>query len=318
MVVLRKQAVIAFMFILGSAGAALAQDSVDLKWKFEKGKTFYQVMTTETKQDMVIQNNNVSQNQNQTFYMSFTPEQEDKDKNWIVRQKIEAVKMDIMIGGNPFKFDSTQESAASPLSEFFKALVGGEFRITISPTMKVIKVEGRDEFVKKLMAANPQMQPLLNQILSDEALKQMADPAFAVVPGKPVKKGDSWDRKSTLNMGPIGSYDTTYTYTYQGPEEKDKNLGAIKVATTLKYVPPAGAAGAQLPFQIVKADLASKESGGTILFDAAKGRLASAELTMKMEGSLTIAVGGTNQDVKLTQNQKTTLKTSDDNPLKKS
>ena len=109
--------------------------------------------------------------------------------------------------------------------------------------MKVTKIEGREEFIKKLQQANPQMEPLLKQILSDDALKQMSDPAFGVVPGKPVKKGDTWERKSTLNMGPIGTYDTTYKYTDEGRDEKDKNLVKIKVDTNLKYKPPgAGAA----------------------------------------------------------------------------
>ena len=35
-------------------------------------------------------------------------------------------------------------------------------------------------------------------------------------------------------------------------------------------------------------------------------------LSMKMDGTITISVGGQNSDVKLTQNQNTTLKTSDE------
>ena len=103
-----------------------------------------------------------------------------------LEQEIVGVKMDIQIGGNPITFDSTKDSpAANPLSDFFKALVGSEFTLTVSPDFKVTKIEGRDEFLKKLVTANQQMEPMLKQILSDEALKQMADPAFSVVPNKP-------------------------------------------------------------------------------------------------------------------------------------
>src|SRR5207245_719382 len=111
--------------------------------------------------------------------------------------------------------DSTKEAAtANPLADFFKALVGSAFKLTVDPNFKVTKIEGRDEFLKKLVTANQQMEPMLKQILSDDALKQMADPAFSVVPNKPVKPADTWTRDSKLNMGPIGSYDTTYKYTY--------------------------------------------------------------------------------------------------------
>ena len=42
------------------------------------------------------------------------------------------------------------------MGEFFKALVGREFKITLdTKTMKVTKVEGREEFVDKLVKANP-------------------------------------------------------------------------------------------------------------------------------------------------------------------
>jgi hypothetical protein len=299
---------------LALAVPALAQD-VDMKWKLEKGQTFRQEMTTETKQQMNIMGNNIAQNQKQTFIMSFTPVEQDKDKNWIIKQRIEAVKMEIQVGGQPVVYDSTKEGGGSqPLNEFFRALVGTEFKIVLSPEMKVLRVEGRDDFVKKLIAANEQLKPLLSQILTDEALKQMADPAFSVLPGKPVKKGDTWDRKSTLNMGPIGSYDCSYKYTFDGLDEKDKNIANIKVESSLKYVAPQGNAPSTFPFQIVKADLTSKDGGGQIQFDIAKGRVVSSSLSMKMDGTITISVSGQNSDVKLDQTQTTTLKTSEEKP----
>ena len=74
-------------------------------------------------------------------------------------------------------------TAATQLEEqAAKALVGSEFTLTVSADGKVTKVDGREDFVKKLTSANPQMGPLLQQILSDDALKQMADPTFAAVP----------------------------------------------------------------------------------------------------------------------------------------
>jgi hypothetical protein len=287
---------------------------VTLKWQFTKDKPFYQEMTTETKQTMTVMNMDVTQNQKQTFYFSWTPKEE-KDKNWTIKQKIEGVKMDINIGGNPVTYDSTKDTGtANPLADFFKALVGSEFTLTVAPDGKVTKIEGREEFVKKLSSANQNMAPMLNQILSDDALKQMADPAFSIVPGKEIKVGDTWERPSKLNMGPIGTYDTTYKYTYEGKQDK---LDKISVKTELKYTPPTESAQANLPFKIEKADLKSTEGSGTILFDNEKGRLASSDMTLKLGGTLTIKIGGTPTEVKLTQDQKTTVKTSDENPLKK-
>jgi hypothetical protein len=302
------------LVVLGVSSLAWAQEA-KLEWKFEKDKPFYQEVSTETKQSMTVMGMNITQNQKQTFYFSWTPREQDANKNWVLTQKIEGVKMDIEIGGNKINYDSTTKETptGNPLADFFKALIGSEFKLTLSPELKVIKVEGRDDFVKKLTNANAAMKPLLEQILSEEALKQMADPTFAAVPGKPVKKGDSWKKESKLNMGPIGTYDLTYTYTYEG---KEKELDKIKVDTALKYLPP-GDNVMGLPFRIKEADLKSKDATGTIQFDGAKGRLDSSDMSLKLDGTLSIDIGGQTTKVELSQTQNTKVKTTDTNPVKK-
>jgi hypothetical protein len=287
-----------------------------LKWKLEKDKPFYQEMTTTTKQKMKVMNSDVNQDQSQTFIFSWTPVSQDKDGNWTIKQKIEGVKMSINIGGSAIDYDSTKEGGtANPLSDFFKQLVGSEFTLTLDKDLKVTKIDGRDAFVKKLSAANPQMEPLLNQILSEKALKEMADPTFASIPNKEVKKDENWKKESKLDMGPIGTYDNTYTYTYKG---KDDKLEKIKVETALKYTPPADSGGANpLPFKIKKADLKSTKADGTIWFDADKGRIDHSETSLTLKGDLEIEIGGQTTKVELTQDQTTKFTTTDKNPLEK-
>jgi len=169
-------------------------DKVTLKWKFEKDKPFYQKMVTKTAQTMKVMNNDVNQTQNQTFWFSFRPTKVEGDKVTL-EQKIIGVAMDIEIGGSKINYDSTKDSQANnPLGDFFKALVDSTFTIELNTKdYKVEKIEGRDAFISKLVAANPQMKPLLEVILSQDALKEMAEPTFAVVPGKDVAKGEKWN-----------------------------------------------------------------------------------------------------------------------------
>ncbi|HTU23275.1 MAG TPA: DUF6263 family protein [Gemmataceae bacterium] len=285
-----------------------------LAWKFEKNKTFYQKMTTETNQTMKVMNNDVTQKQKQSFTFSWTP-LEEKDGKWTLEQKILAVQMDIDIGGSPIKYDSTSASgnASNPLSEFFKALVGSSFKVTIDPkTLDITKIEGRDEFVKKLVNANKQMQPLLDKILSEDALRQMAQPTFSVVPKETVEKGKTWKKETTLDMGPIGKYKNEYTYTYEG---KEKDLDKIKVDTKLTYMPPEKTDGVGgLPFRIKSAKLESKDAKGTVWFNRDKGRVEKTDMSLKLEGTLEIEIGGQQTKVDLTQTQKTDVETSDTNP----
>src|SRR5437667_5684712 len=117
----------AVLLVSGLSLAAYGQDATKLEWTFEKDKPFYQEMNTKTKQTMkIMAMDNITQNQDQTFIFSWTPKDQDKDKNWIVKQKIVGVKMDIEIGGNKINYDSTNPSttaASNPLADFFKALV---------------------------------------------------------------------------------------------------------------------------------------------------------------------------------------------------
>jgi hypothetical protein len=303
---------------------AAAQDKATLKWKFEKDKSFYQTMRTETKQNMKVMGTDVNQNQSQTFVTKWTPENVDKDGNWTIEQQIVGVEMGIDIGGNKITYDSKKPDAAgtaNPMNDFFKALVGSKFKVTINPSYKVTKVEGRKEFIDRLKAANPTMQPLLEQILTDESLKEMAQPAFAAVPGKEVKKGDEWKETSTLNMGPIGSYVNNYTFTYEGRNTEgssdEKKWDRIKETISLTYKPPDANAGGNLPFKIKSADLKSTSASGTILFDADKGRVERANRTVDLKGDLTIEIGGTSTKVELTQTQTTAVTTSDKDPSEK-
>lgn len=291
-------------------------EKVLLKWKFEKDKTFYQKMVTKTVQTMKVMNNDVNQTQNQTFYFSLKPTKVDQDKVTL-EQKIIGVAMDIEIGGSKINYDSTKDTTANnPLGDFFKALVDSTFTIELDlKELKVTKVEGRDAFIQKLVAANPQMKPLLEVILSTDALKEMAEPTFAVAPNKEVSKGEKWKRTTKLDMGPIGKYDNEYTYTL---ESVDKDTAKIKVETVLNYKEPGDVAGqGGLPFKIKSAKLKSSNPVGEITFSISKGRLEKSHTKLELKGELQIEIGGQATKVELSQTQESTVETSDTDPLPK-
>jgi hypothetical protein len=286
-----------------------------LEWKaFNKGaKPFFQELTTETEQKMKVMGQEVTQKQKQTFYLQYTPEEPTKEGHYVVTQEIIGVKMNIDIGGVTIAFDSEDtKQGNNPMTDFFKKLIEAKLKLTINPkTMEVTKIEGHDELVKKLGQTNPQMEPLLKSILSEAALKQMAEPTWGALPPAGVAKGKTWPKSSNLNLGPIGTYKTDYTFTYEGQE---KDLDKIKIDAKLTYSAPTDKGG--LPFTIKSAELTSKEGTGYAYFDRKKGRFESSTMKMKLEGTLKIEVGGMETDVTLTQDQTATVKSSDDRPVK--
>ncbi len=285
-----------------------------LAWKAleDKGKSFLQKLKTETTQNMSVSGMKNVQEQNQTFWFEWTPLGKTDDGLIKVEQKIIGLVMDINIGGNKIGFNSgDKEQKKNPMTQFFKSLEGAKFTLTIDPkTWKVKEVKGVQAMVDKLSQVNQSMKPLLEKILSEEAVKQMANPVLGVVPEKgEIPKDKKWGGKAvTLDMGPIGSYITTNTYTLEG--EKDK-IATIKVSTDLQYKAPTKEEAKGLPFTIESATLKSKDSGGEIKFNEAKGRIESSDLKVRLEGELKVNIANTNTVVQLEQNQTVQLQTYD-------
>jgi hypothetical protein len=284
----------------------------DWKWKaFDEGaKEFYQTLTTETTQKMKVMGMEVTQDQNQTFYIKWIPKKKDDKGNWVVTQRIVGVKMKIDIGGNNISYDSTAAAQpTNPMTDFFKALLDLELTFTIDKDLKVIKIDGNEEFVKKLSKTNPQMEPLLKSILSEDALKKMTEPTLFAFPTTSAK---SWKKESTLNLGPIGSYKTDYSFTLAG-KDKDSGDEKIDVKASMVYTKPTEKG--KLPFQIDDGELSGKDGSGYALFNPAKGRFDKYQMKMKLEGNLKIDIGGMKTTVELMQDQNAMVTTSDTNPV---
>jgi Family of unknown function (DUF6263) len=278
---------------------------------FEKGSKFYQKQYTKTEQKMTANNQPVTQTQEQTFIIEWSAG-EPKDGKYVVTQKIVGVKMEINIGGNKISYDSTTPQPKNPMTDFFDQLMNkSELEYIISKNLTVEDVKKSDELIKALGDVNPQMQSLLKEILSSKALKKMAEPTWWAYPedGK-IPADKKWKRESKLDLGPIGTYDSVFNFDYKDLKDGKDTIG---ITTSLKYTAPTEKK-AGLPFEITKADLKSDSGAGTAVFDRAKGRFASSTITMKLNGTLTIAVSGMNTDVTLDQTQTATSETFDTLP----
>jgi hypothetical protein len=304
-----------FLLTVASVSAPAPEAKPVYRWQFEKGKTFYQEVTTESRQTMKIMGNNVAQAHKQVFIFSFAPQRRDGD-GWIVREVIEAVKMEIDVAGNKIAYDSTKENTGdSPLAAFFKELVGSDFTVVLDGNTKVVRVEGVEALAHKLAAGNPQAGPALALALSEDTIKEMATQTFLSLPGREVNKGDSWTRLSKLDMGPLGRCTVPYEYTCAGTEGKFVKFRVDN--SGVKYEAAQGDGGNVLPFKVRAANLKSKKSGGIIVFDTTKGRVDNSEMVLDLDGQLSIEIGGQVTEIELTQAQKTTVQTTDTNPVKK-
>jgi RNA polymerase sigma factor (sigma-70 family) len=294
-----------------------ADDHVTLQWKFEKDKPFYQEMTTITRQDMFFLNANANgvYGHEQTLYFSWRPVRRDKDGNWVLKQKVEAVRFAFEENGKklPYEYDSRKDPGGVPtlVAHYCKQFVGSEFTLTFGKDGKIQRDKKRDDLMKRLVRYNPALQTHDAQVLSDAALRQSAEILLNPLNPKPVRPGDSWTWNQTLNLRPIGNIESRYRFGYGRSAGK---LIRIDVQSTLE--------GKKL--QGKDKELKGKGTG-TILFDPGKGRIVSEELDLRLEGKIDFVSQGMrlvpprdpaavrHDDVKLKQRQKITVKTSDAN-----
>lgn len=277
-------------------------------------KPFYTIQTTKTEQKMTVLQQEVKQNQEQTFLILWTPKAKDKD-NWVVEQQIKGVKLDIDIGGNKIKYYSPEKNPKNPMTDFFDQLQKQKLTYTIDPAkMAVAKVDGRDDFIKGLSDINPQMRSLLTAILSENALKKMAEPTWWAYPtdGK-FTKDRKWEQSSDLDLGPIGKYKTDFTFTVKSVKA-DGSEATVDITTKLTYTAPGDEKKQGLPFVIKSAKLTGEGGTGTAIFNGAKGRFEKTDLKMTLTGSLEIEVGNMTTTVNLTQTQTATSDTKDEEP----
>lgn len=302
------------------APPAPASDKQKFEPKFEEGKPFYQVVSTDVEQAVKVQGGNeLKLKHSQTFYFKWTPGKKDGDK-WPVQLAIEGVKLRVDVAGTPVTYDSTQENANAQnpgLNEFFKNLLTANFTVTFGKGMSVEKVEGHEALLAKLGAANQQMEALLKKILTPESLKEMSDPLAGLTPGTEKAPGEKWTKTTNLKLGPIGEYDRSYAYEYKGKDKEKAELDRVEVKATLTYKPPQGDADGLL-FKITRGDLSTPNpKAGYYLYDPKTGWLAKSEMEVTMSGSLEVAVGTTTTSVQLFQKQTTTVETKGESFLKK-
>lgn len=314
---LRCMLIVALAF--GAAAGAPAQEKLKFEPKFEVNKAFYQKVSTKVDQVVKVQGGaDLSLKHEQTFLFKWLPTKLDAEK-WTVKLTIEGAILKVDIASNPVNYDSTAEQPAAGnnpgLADFFKNLIGTEFTITYAKGMVVDKVEGREDFLKKLGTTNPQMEALLKKLLTDEALKEMADPTAGLMPGADkaagVAAGEAWEKKTTMPLGPIGTYDRTLSFKYLGKDAEKKELDKVEVTAKLLYkAPDANADG--LLFRIKGATLDTVDpKAGTFLFDSKLGQIVTGTIAVRMSGKLNVTIGTTETEVQLVQDQTTTLETSD-------
>jgi hypothetical protein len=279
------------------AVSAPAAEGTKIELKFKQDDTFYVESISNTKQTMEFAGTKQDSESDSTTVTRFKVLKSDKDGT-VIEQRIESIK-NKTTGGAP------------GADKIMDALKGATFKLTLDAKGEVTKLEGYEDFIKKLSSENDATAKMIKAFMSEETLKAAASENFAFLPNKPVSKGDTWKRSQSVPLGPLGTLKGETTYTDKGP---GKDGEEIALEQTLTYSPPKED-DAGLPFKITKGEMKADKASGSLVFDASKGRLVRSDMTMKMKGSLTFEVAGNATSINLEMQQTSKSKVLDKSPL---
>jgi hypothetical protein len=292
----RRAWLVALLVLGGLAVPAFGQ--VKLEWKFKEGDKFFVESTIAQKGTVTIQKDKSEQDVVSTTVSSFTV-QKPAGGNFVLEQKIEDVTVKTGSG-----------AVAGSLATLAQKLKGATFKITLSPDGQITQFEGYNDALKKVFGDNENALKFIRSTITEESLREAAGEVFVPLPKSAVSRGQTWSRTKKLLLGPLGSFEARNTYRYGG---KDKEGDLITVTSELTYTPPAKAE-AGLPFKITGGRIQSDRATGTIIFDAAAGRLVRSERNVHFKGPLTLEMGQAKNTMQTDLSQKVTVRLSDKRP----
>jgi len=275
------------VLLLAGATAVPAQAQVTLEWKLKTGDKFFLEKVVTSKEAVKFAGQDVLTEKEETARDSFKVTQANDDAI-VLERKIESAKI------------KAQGPGAEILDKLSEKKVGCLFTVSVNPRQrKVTKVEGVEAFLQKTFGDNPQLRQMLGGALNEAVFAaEMEDLLTAYLPERPVKQGDKWKHKSTVPLGPLGSLAAENEYTYAGKKSVDgKELDLIERTSTMKYVAPKK--GGALGLQVSKGDLRIDGAKGSVLFDAARGRLVQMDGRFTGKGTLSVSAMGQDFDLEL-------------------
>jgi hypothetical protein len=248
---------------------------------------------------MKIANRETSQDLENTTMDSYEVVEKEADRI-VLRKTVESVKV------------KTTGSGADAAESTAKKMQGAVFTIHIDLRKnEVVKVEGVEDFVKKIFEDNSLMRQALSATLNADSVRdEVQNVLVAFLPDGAVEKGKSWTRESRVALGPVGAFETKGEYTYQGKSTLDgKEVDKIECTWTFSHKLPAE--NGNTPFEISKGSFKPEKSSGTYYFDVAAGRLIQMERKYAVRGTITIKTTNGNLDMAMSQDVAATVRLRD-------
>lgn len=268
-------AVLFLSWVSAHTGAA------ELRWKFKSGDEYHYRMVQDTQIRMIAATKTAKTTIAQTIDMTWKVVAVDPSGVATVTQTIDRMRLKGETPDGLLEADS-QGNKMSPALEptmgpMFKALIGGQFKLKMTPSGRIQDVEVPAGAVEAV-----QNKAGVGEMISAESLKEMTTQSTIPLPEKTVEPGDSWTDEKKL-----AGVNVLMNYRYDGPMDHDgQQVEKITTKGDIKLNIPETSG---FKTEIEKGDL-----DGEVIFDARAGKLVGS----KVKQDMVISISGDDQSVR--------------------
>jgi hypothetical protein len=179
------------------------------------------------------------------------------------------------------EYNSKEGSKKDAGMGFMDSLIGKSFSLSIAPNGDIVKVEGLDNLVKSITGMDKSVKAEVENQFSDTAIKLMMQNSFDIYPGKPVKVGDTWSKKSIMGFSGFNiAVENSYAL-------KSVSGGKATISVTSVMTLPKSDMG-ETSGAPMKMEMDGKQEG-TMDIDIATGQIISGKTQQTITGKLSAA-----------------------------
>lgn len=292
-----RSVALAFTSAAFLASSVLAADSANLGPTFEQGSKSRYELNNKISQLINAPQGEMTVNIENTVVL-ICEVIEANDQGATVTATIEEIRasMDTPMFSDGFDSDSPEEEdASSQVAPFIRPILGQSFVVKFDATGANADVEGVD----RLLPSNPQVAPLVAQLINAQGLGQAVAGFYVLKDGhEMVSTGEKWSNTETQPAPPLG----TITITINSALESITNSIAKVVVdgeAVFNAAPPAQTQGASMSID-------ESEIDGTIEWNTENDMLKSAQSNTIMVISMTNpAMPEAKESMRIVNNTKT-------------
>jgi len=208
--------------------ASTAQ-TYDLKLNLKKGQHYKQSMIMDMDMNQSIAGQEMKVGTKMQFEFTQTVKSITSKGDFEIESEYSRVAMDMDAMGQQMSYDSnvkdtTDNEFSKTFSKSFGKILGKKFTIVLTPKGKVVEIKGFKELIEALEKGkmDASTKKLIEGTFDEHKMTSSFESSYHMLPDNPVKIGDSWaQKKSVESMFPI-DISTTYTL-------KEVNNGIAKI-----------------------------------------------------------------------------------------